>query len=232
MPEARPVPVSDLIRGLGSLAVTLIVMLALLFWPAGTLDWPRAWWFLAVFVVMMAVAIVYIWRVDPELFAVRRKAQAGTKGWDFVYVVLTVTALAAVLPVAGFDFRLDWLQLSDAFVLLGYLVFLAGFVLTAWAQGVNRHFELTVRIQTDREHKVIDTGPYATIRHPGYIGGILLGIGAALALDSGVALLPLVICIVALAMRSVAEENTLARELPGYAEYMRRVRFRWIPGIW
>lgn len=232
MTDTRSVPVSDLIRGLASLAVTLVVMLALLFWPAGTRDWPRAWWFLAVFVVVMVIAIIYIWRVDPELFAVRRKAQAGTMGWDFVYVVLTVTALSAVLPVAGFDFRLNWLQLPDILVWLGYLLFLAGFALTAWAQGVNRHFELTVRIQTDREHKVIDTGPYASIRHPGYIGGILLGIGAALALGSGVALLPVIVCVVALALRSVAEENTLARELPGYADYMQRVRFRWIPGVW
>lgn len=232
MPSSHAVPTSDLFRGLGSLAVTLVVMLVILFWPAGTLDWARAWWFFGLFAVVMVFAIGYIWRVDPELFAVRRKAQTGSKGWDFVYVALTVTSLAAVLPVAGFDFRFSWLQLGDVMVWLGYLLFVAGFVLTAWAQGVNRHFELTVRIQTDREHKVIDTGPYASIRHPGYIGGVLLGFGTALALGSGIAVVPVLICLVALAMRSVAEENTLAVELPGYAEYMQRVRYRWIPGLW
>ncbi len=169
---------SDEYRALGSLALTLIVMGALLFFPAGTFGWDRGWWYLAVFVVAVVIAMIYIWRVDPELFAIRRKAQAGTKTWDFAFVAVTLTSMAAILPVAGLDFRFHWSQLPDGVVWLGYLIFAAGFGLTAWAQGVNRHFEITVRIQTDRGHKVIDAGPYATIRHPGYIGGVALGLAA------------------------------------------------------
>ena len=223
---------ADEYRALGSLALTIIVMTLLLFVPAGTLAWQRAWWYLAVFLAAMAVAIVYIWRTDPELFAIRRKVQPGTKPWDLAFVVVTITSIAAILPVAGLDFRLGWLQLHDGFVWLGYAVFLGGFWLNAWAQGVNRHFELTVRIQTDRGHRVIDNGPYATVRHPGYVGGTALAAGTALALGSGVALIPALICAVALALRTLAEEQTLREELPGYAAYMQRVHFRWIPGIW
>lgn len=223
---------ADEYRALGSLAVTLAVMAVLLFLPAGTLAWARGWWYLAIFVAATLVAIVYIWRVDPELFAIRRKPQAGSKPWDLAFVVVTLTSMAAILPVAGFDYRLDWSELPDGLVWLGYLLFGAGFWLTAWAQGVNRHFELTVRIQTDRGHKVVDTGPYAMIRHPGYIGGVALGLGTALALGSLVAVIPAAICAVALALRTLAEEATLSEELEGYADYMRKVRFRWIPGIW
>ena len=223
---------SDEYRALGSLAVTVLVMAVLLFLPAGTLEWARAWWYLAIFVAAILIAIVYIWRVDPELFVVRRKPQAGSKPWDLAFVAVTLTSMAAILPVAGLDYRLGWSQLPDGLVWLGYLIFAAGFWLTAWAQGVNRHFELTVRIQTDRGHKVVDAGPYAVIRHPGYIGGVALGLGTALALGSLVAVIPAAICAIALALRTLAEEATLGEELEGYADYMRRVRFRWIPGIW
>lgn len=223
---------SDEYRALGSLAVSLLVMCALLFFPAGTFGWARGWWYLVVFVAAVLVAMVYIWRADPELFAIRRKPQAGTKTWDLAFVAVTLTSMAAILPVAGLDYRFGWSQLPDGMVWLGYLIFAAGFGLTAWAQGVNRHFELTVRIQTDRGHKVIDAGPYATVRHPGYIGGAALGFGTALALGSIVAVIPAIICAVALALRTLAEEATLSEELPGYSDYMRRVRFRWVPGIW
>ena len=223
---------SDEYRALGSLALTLIVMGALLFFPAGTFGWDRGWWYLAVFVGAVVLAMIYIWRVDPELFAVRRKPQAGTKTWDFAFIAVTLTSMAAILPVAGLDFRFGWSQLPDGVVWLGYLIFAAGFWVSSWAQGVNRHFELTVRIQTDRGHKVIDAGPYATVRHPGYIGGAALGFGTALALGSTVAVIPAIICTVALALRTLAEEATLSEELPGYSDYMRKVRFRWVPGVW
>jgi len=164
MPDAQLNFRPDLYRSLGSLAVTLLVMAMLLFGAAGTPGWAAAWWYLALFVVVIAIAIIYLWRVDPELFSVRQRPQAGSKSWDLIYVVVTVTCFAAILPVAGLDFRFGWLQLSAPLIWLGYLLFIAGFWLTSWAQGVNRHFEVTVRIQTDRGHKVIDTGPYAVIR--------------------------------------------------------------------
>lgn len=222
----------DQLRAIQSLAVSVLIMAGMLFLPAGTIAWPRAWWYLGNFAAATFVAIIYIWRVDPELFTVRRRPQAGTQGWDFAFVAVILVSLLALLPVAGFDYRAHGSRLSDGAVWLGHLIFAAGYGITAWAQGVNRHFELTIRIQTDRGHKVIDTGPYSVIRHPGYIGASALGIGSALALGSLAALIPAATCMIALALRTLAEEKTLRSGLPGYAEYMRRVRYRWIPGIW
>ena len=84
---------TDEYRSLGSLAVTMLVMVALLFFPAGTFGWARGWWYLAVFLVAVVVAMIYIWRVDPELFAIRRKPQAGSKTWDLAFVAVTTLGL-------------------------------------------------------------------------------------------------------------------------------------------
>jgi protein-S-isoprenylcysteine O-methyltransferase Ste14 len=101
-----------------------------------------------------------------------------------------------------------------------------------WAESVNKFFERTVRIQTDRGHKVIDAGPYAIFRHPGYVSGFLFVIGMSLALGSVWALIPAALSCAVFALRTVLENRTLRAELAGYAEYARRVRFRLIPGVW
>ena len=110
--------------------------------------------------------------------------------------------------------------------------FAASYALTTWAQAVNRHFEPTVRIQTERGHRVIDSGPYAVVRHPGYVGAVVMSVGVALALGSLWALVPAALVAVLLIGRTLAEEATLKAELPGYAEYTGRVRYRWTPGVW
>ena len=103
---------------------------------------------------------------------------------------------------------------------------------SGWAQAVNRHFEPSVRIQTDRDHHVVTTGPYAFVRHPGYVSGTVLVAGMALALGSLWALLPAAFVAVVLVIRTNLEDATLQRELPGYAGYAARVRSKWIPGVW
>ncbi|OWV77044.1 isoprenylcysteine carboxyl methyltransferase [Rhizobium sp. R339] len=218
---------------LGSLAITVIIMFAALFWPAGRLDWPRGWMFLGLFIALTAVAIVWIWRSNPELFAARSRYQKGTKPWDAVVATLTIILFAAILPVGAFDDgRFHWAPQPGWVVLVGYLLMTAGYLGLTWAQSVNRHFEPTVRIQTDRDHKVIDTGPYAVIRHPGYAFAIVLAAGMALSLGSLYALIPAGLMVVVLAGRTLGEEMELRRGLEGYAEYMDRVRWRWVPGVW
>jgi protein-S-isoprenylcysteine O-methyltransferase Ste14 len=101
-----------------------------------------------------------------------------------------------------------------------------------WPVAVNRHFEPGVRIQKDRGQTVVDTGPYAIIRHPGYSSATLLIVGMALMLGSFWALVPAVIAIIGTAVRTLLEERTLRAELPGYTEYTQRVKYRWVPGVW
>ncbi|WP_222340758.1 methyltransferase family protein [Rhizobium leguminosarum] len=218
---------------LGSLAITIAVMFVALFWPAGTLDWPRGWIFLGLFLVLTAVAIIWIWRTNPELFAARSRYQKGTKSWDAVVATLTIILFAAILPVGAFDDgRFHWAPQPDWVVFIGYLLMTSGYLGLTWAQSVNRHFEPTVRIQTNRDHKVIDTGPCAVIRHPGYATAIVLSAGMALSLGSLYALIPAGLLVVVLLGRTLGEEAELRKGLEGYAEYMERVRWRWIPGVW
>ena len=213
----------------GSLAITLIVMFAALFWPAGTLEWPRSWIFLGLFLALTAVAMTWIWRTNPELFAARSRYQKGTKPWDAVVATLTITLFAAILPIGALDDgRFHWAPQPEWVVLIGYILMISGYLGLTWAQSVNRHFETTVRIQTDRDHKVIDTGPYAIIRHPGYATAIVLVFGMALSLGSLYALIPAGLIVIVLFGRTLGEEAELRKGLEGYAEYMERVRWRWI----
>ncbi|WP_064694563.1 methyltransferase family protein [Rhizobium aegyptiacum] len=218
---------------LRSLVITIAVMVIALFWPAGTLDWPRGWIFLVLFLVLTAFALVWIWRTNPELFAARSRYQKGTKRWDAVVATVTIILFGAILPVGAFDDgRFHWAPQPDWVVLLGYLLLTVGYLGLTWAQSVNRHFEPTVRIQTDRGHKVIDSGPYAVIRHPGYAFAIVLAAGMALSLGSLYALIPVGLLVVTLFGRTLGEEAELRKGLQGYAEYMARVRWRWIPSVW
>jgi protein-S-isoprenylcysteine O-methyltransferase Ste14 len=104
--------------------------------------------------------------------------------------------------------------------------------ISAWAEAVNRFFEPGVRIQADRGHTVIDTGPYAFVRHPGYVGACLLFVGIALSLGSLWALIPAGVSSLILIIRTRWEDQTLRAELVGYEGYTKRVRFKWIPRVW
>ena len=231
--QARPHFGPTEIRGVVSLAITLVVMGIALFVPAGTLNWPRGWWFAFVFLVSILTSMAVLWRVNPEIFAARAQVSKGTPIWDYFIVAVIIVGFVAVLPVAALDdARFHWFPVPDWAIDLGYVLFIAGFAVTAWAQAVNRHFEPSVRVQSERGHTVIDTGPYASIRHPGYIAGSMLVVGMALTLGSIWALIPALVVVAVLVIRTLLEEQTLRAGLPGYTEYTARVRSRWIPGVW
>jgi protein-S-isoprenylcysteine O-methyltransferase Ste14 len=219
-------------RSLVSLVYSLVVMGLLLFVPAGTLAWPRGWWFGGAFVAAVLVAMAVLWKLNPEIFAARSRVQPGTKRLDYLFISIVVGGFALILPVAGLDFRFGWAQTPDSVVGLGYVLFALSFAGQVWPQAVNRHFEPGVRIQADRGQTVIDSGPYAIVRHPGYISGALLAISVALCLGSWWALIPASVVVIGLIPRTLFEERTLSAELPGYRDYTKRVRSRWVPGVW
>lgn len=228
---AKP-PVTGEAQAYVSLSLTILLMAVLLFWPAGTIDWRRGWLFLTLFVIIVFVAMSWIRKDNPELFAARRKFQKGTKRWDAIVASLTILMFAVILPVAGFDERFQWAPTPDWVQLLGYALMTAGFMGVTWAQSVNRHFEPTVRIQTDRDHKVIDTGPYAYIRHPGYAFAVFMCTGIALSLGSLFALIPCAVLTLLLIGRTLGEEGELIKGLAGYPDYLTRVKWRWLPFVW
>src|SRR3569833_1147250 len=227
-----PTQAAALVRSFVALAVTLLIMGVILFVPAGTLNWPLAWWFVGAFLVSTLIAVAVIWRVNPEIFVARSRIQPGTKAWDYFFIALIIGGFMAVLPVAALDFRLGWSSMPGWLIGLGFALFILGYAGSIWPVAVNRHFEPGVRIQKDRGQTVVDTGPYAIIRHPGYSSATLLIVGMALMLGSFWALVPAVIAIIGTAVRTLLEERTLRAELPGYTEYTQRVKYRWVPGVW
>ena len=209
---------------------------ALLFAAAGTVGLPRGWLFLAVSMVGMFGGIVPVAVVNPELVNHRGqwKRKKDTKRWDRVLVPLYGVLAFYVLPViVGLDVgRYRWSSLGAWATVLGTLLFTFGTVVLTWSMLVNTHFETIVRIQTDRGHKVVTTGPYALVRHPGYVGAALWAFGAPLIVGSAYGLIPAAAAVLVLVVRTHLEDNTLRAELPGYADYAQKTKYRLFPGLW
>ena len=147
--------------------------------------------------------------------------------------VSNFTALLLMPAVAGLDVgRFGWSSLGLPYVAVGLVSLVVSSVLTTWAMIENPYFEATTRIQDDRDHYVVTTGPYALIRHPGYHSGMLWVASIPPILGSLYAFLPVVLYVVLMGLRTYLEDSTLQKLLPGYAEYAERVRYRLFPGIW
>ena len=182
---------------------------------------------------MTLASSVYLWRTNPDIFVARSRIHPGTKTWDKVLMAILLPSFFLVFPVAGLDGgRFHWSNVPPAVIVLGYVLLCAGFVLSIWVYRVNKFAEPSVRIQTERGHEVIDTGPYSIVRHPLYLGGLIMFISVPLALGSFWALVPTAIATVVIIVRIVLEDRTLQAELEGYKEYAARVRYRLIPGVW
>jgi protein-S-isoprenylcysteine O-methyltransferase Ste14 len=147
-------------------------------------------------------------------------------------MVLLVVSLFAIFIVASLDARLAWSSAPNAVVILGHVLFTLGYATSIWVFAVNKFAEPSVRIQSDRGHQVVSTGPYAIVRHPLYTASIMLFIGMALAMGSYWALVPAAVGAAVLIVRTFFEDRVLQNELQGYREYTSRVRSRLIPGLW
>jgi protein-S-isoprenylcysteine O-methyltransferase Ste14 len=233
MSDGQRVPTAVLGRGILSLGVFFIVLGVLMFLPAGDIRWAKGWLFLLVFFALTVPSVIYLWRTNPEIFVARSKIHAGTKRWDKVLMAFLFFSLTAIFIVAGFDAaRFHWSSVPPWLIVLGYILLSICFFLSVWAESVNKFAEPSVRIQTERGHKVIDTGPYAIVRHPMYLGALFFLAGIPLALGSFWALIPAAAATVVLVVRTILEDRMLQKELTGYKDYAARVRYRLIPGIW
>jgi len=215
------------------LVIVPVYLALFMFLPAGTWAWMKGWLFISAFLGVMVVVALYLWRVNPEVVVARSRSHKGTKRWDKILLWFFLPAVYAIVPVAALDdgrfqcFPLPWWVCG-----IGYVLLIAGLAGMTWAESVNKFFEPTVRIQTDRGHRVIDTGPYAIVRHPGYVSGFLVFIGMPLSLGSLWALIPAILLCPLLVLRTIWEDQTLREELAGYQGYTQRVRYRLIPGVW
>ena len=202
--------------------------------------WDFSWWQAWVFFVLIVTAGIggRIWAEHrhPGILAERSKyfKAQDVKSWDKVIAPLMALSLSFPLViVAGIDHHFAWSPLFPIWMnLLGFVLTTFGYAFAAWALIENRFFISLVRIQKDREHQVCNSGPYRIVRHPGYAGNILALPGIVLALGSVWTLIPVVIAIIIAVIRTELEDRTLQEELKGYKEYVQRVRYRLIPGIY
>jgi protein-S-isoprenylcysteine O-methyltransferase Ste14 len=216
-----------------ALGAGLAMFAAILLVPAGRLDWHAAWIYLGILTAFMIANLVYLRRVNPELIARRTRLARGTKRWDVAWSVLFSPLFIAVYVVAGLDAgRHGWSSMPGWMWLVGLALFLAGTALFARAMGENPFFEKTVRIQSDRGHRVVETGPYRLVRHPGYLGFFGWILSTPLLLGSWWALAPAFLSVAGIVVRTALEDRTLQAELPGYADYAKSTRYRLLPGLW
>ncbi|NPV55609.1 MAG: isoprenylcysteine carboxylmethyltransferase family protein [Anaerolineae bacterium] len=204
----------------------------MLFLPAARLDWWAAWVYIAV--NLAVVLLTAFWR-DQELLAEREsRRKTNQKGWDKIvfgaYGLLTAVAMPLL---AGFNMRNGWQPAVPLWLqILGLVAMVTGWAIHLRAMQVNHFFAKVARIQSDRGQTVCESGPYRWVRHPGYVGGILLALGAPLMLGSWWAFLAGLAGAVAMLVRTALEDKMLQRELPDYIDYTKQVRYRLLPGIW
>jgi protein-S-isoprenylcysteine O-methyltransferase Ste14 len=209
--------------------VFFVLAAAALFGGAGTFAIAGFWIYLA---ILAAVFVASLVGLDPDL-ARERMRPGGQKPPAALRLLALVFAVHWL--IAGLDRgRFHWSDTVPQWLQgLGLIAVAAGNALCFWAMRVNRFFSSIIRIQSDRGQHVIDSGPYALIRHPGYIGGILFMGASGIALGSWFAWVILIVfCLPFLMYRVVTEDRVLQTELPGYRDYTARVRWRLVPGIW
>lgn len=172
----------------------------------------------------------------PDIVQERARSMqlAGAKAWDRILAPGLVIGNITLLIVAGLDHLFGWSTTSFSLPtkIFAILVLILGYALGAWAMAVNRFFSGVVRIQKERDHQVVASGPYRFLRHPGYAGLLWTYPVIPLLLDSTWAFLPVVLLIAMVVVRTSLEDETLQRELPGYREYASNTPFRLVPGIW
>ena len=214
--------------------VALILLFgSLLFGSAGRLDWTTGWGFFCCYLLAVFAVGAWLKRHDPQLLRERRNPGKNVKSWDRFLMRTYGSLLLGLLVLASLDAgRFGWSRVPLLVQLAGSAGFLPAGALVLWAMSNNTFLSKYVRIQEDRSHQVAIAGPYQYVRHPMYTGVILFIFFVPLALGSWWALLPAGAIIVLFIARTVLEDATLQKELEGYTDYARTVRYRLLPGVW
>lgn len=224
---------SPILLRLIQLLVLVILQAALLFGSAGSVCWAAGWWYVGLYVLMLAGASFVMLPNRKDVIEERSKGAQGGRRWDHWLTQAMIIPSLGLLVLAGLDQRWGWTPPLPVWLrLLGGLLFLLGYALVLWAMYANKYFSQTVRIQTERGHVAVTDGPYRVVRHPGYLGMSTSMLGAVFLLDSLYGLACFALYLALLVVRTALEDQTLRAELPGYAEYAARTKFRLVPGLW
>lgn len=213
--------------------LSVFLFLSLIFVPAGTFNWPEAWLFFILYILIVAGLLMWLKKNNPDLLKERMSVKKDVKSWDKIIIVTYTIFLMILLIITGLDaVRFRWSNMPFVLKALGFIGFIPAVVFSLWAMVENTYASDMVRIQENRGHKTCTTGPYRYVRHPMYVGVIILVLCFPLALGSFYAFIPGSIIAILFILRTSLEDKTLKKELPGYKDYAKIVRYKLMPGVW
>jgi protein-S-isoprenylcysteine O-methyltransferase Ste14 len=219
-------------KAFAGLLFVVLVMAALLFVPAETLDYWQAWTFLALYFVSSVALTLYLVKKDPKLLARRLRGGPAAEKERTQRIIMSFASLGFIglIVVPALDHRFAWSHMPPYVSLAGDALVMFGWLAIFFVFKENTFTSATIELAPNQ--KVVSTGPYALVRHPMYAGALVMFLGIPIALGSWWGLLVIVAMMPVLIWRLLDEEKFLARNLPGYVEYQKKVRHRLIPQIW
>lgn len=221
---------TNVIRRLVQVFLTLLIQGVILFAAAGTLFWKWAWILLLLSVVILIINLLVI---PVELIEERGRLQKDAKKWDKVLTSINIIPTILLYVCSGLDYRFNLTGNVNILInITGLILSFSGAMLFTWSMISNKFFSTLVRLQTERKHIVATGGPYRFVRHPGYVGYIIMSFATPIALGTLWGLIFSGITGILLIIRTALEDNTLKRELAGYEEYAEKVKYRLIPFLW
>ena len=220
----------NVLKRLIQVVFTLIIQGIILFISAWTIKWHWAWIFLSLGIIILIINLSVI---PVELMEERGKKKENVKKWDKISTSIITIPMLGIYIVSGLDYRFGWsINLNILIHIAGLVFYFLGSMLFTWSMVSNKYFSTMVRIQIERGHEVAMGGPYKYIRHPGYVGFIVMVLATPLSLGTLYALLMSGITTILLIIRTSLEDKTLKNELDGYLEYSNKVKYKLIPFIW
>jgi protein-S-isoprenylcysteine O-methyltransferase Ste14 len=210
-----------------------LVLGAMLFIPANTVNWPAAWIYIIIYMCFGIIVVSWLRRNNPALLKERATFLKKTAHrWDKIIVVGSTVLFVALFFIPGFDFRYQWSQMPNILNIIGFVGIICSFILIFLVMRENAYLSRVVEIQKERGHTVITTGPYRYVRHPMYVGVIVMFFCTSLVLGSYYGFIPALLLTIVIGIRTHFEDKMLHEELPKYKEYAKKTRYRILPGIW
>lgn len=225
--------IKQILRGVRRILLVITLVGGVLFTSAGSICWISAWLIILLFAAYLVLVLIWGLGNSPDLMIERGKIERNVKSWDKMINALYAVTLLSMLVIIGFDSqRYGWTNMPIGLQVLGFI----GMVCSGWliwrAMSENVYASRWARIQEDRGQKVVTTGPYSFVRHPMYLGVIVLVFSCSLALGSLWGFVPGALIGLLFVIRTILEDRMLKEELDGYEEYAMRVRYRLLPGLW
>jgi len=209
---------------------TLLLQGLIMFVSAWSLKWTWAWIYISTGVIILLINAMVL---PVEVIRERGKKKENVKKWDRMLTTVNIFPVLGIFLISGLDYRFHWTNdISIGIHIMGLALVFLGSMLFTWSMVSNKFFSTMVRIQDERDHEVATTGPYKYVRHPGYVGFIIMTLATPVSLGSLYALTMAILVCVVFVIRTELEDKTLTAELKGYEEYSKQVKYKLIPFLW